>query len=244
MKRLLLTALLLCSCGHHVSQDTSSGFADIQAQRDAYVASFTAESITKCDRLTFTAIMESVTDGKTTLSYENPVGKWNRDTQPCYPAESSSECSLDSYLSVLHYATAHDRSIMQRMGQYLPARKWLCGEGPSGVTDISKLKGVIQAGYALAPQSDDALVGFQGNLAASYIWLQKRIRGSNTLAEIAAAKLLSADTPRNPFLSAVAGDKERTIANLRDFPTPVSQFWGSAPDDVIYVVSAYILERL
>ena len=194
--RLLLTALptirllyvsvcLLASCGHHTSQqDQSTDLSDIKARRDAYVKEFNPTDITRCDRITFLALMESVTNGKESLAYEKP-----------------------------------------------------------------ELKGMIEkiSGQASLAESADAIGGFQGHLLASYIWLDARISGQVSGIELDALNVLTSQTPQSPFFSALYhrfsdGNQDGTLELMRSWNTPYSNFWGSAPDSVMFTVTTAILE--
>ena len=125
------------------------------------------------------------------------------------------------------------------MQDRLSNNSWLCGEGPEGVTSIRPLESVISG----ASLTND-LLGFRGHLLASYIWLKKRMNGYNNPVEKAGLALLRKEIPSSPFYAAIDGDQAAAVDALLNFPTPYSQFWGSAPDSVIYVVSASIALEL
>lgn len=221
----------------------------VKAQRDAYIQAFDETKIARCDRVTFAALASAFGAHGDIAKFETEPGLWERDAQTCFKdgqdLGSKSECSLDGYLSVLHAALSmQDMSVPRRMFERLEARGWTCGEGPEAVTSIKPLKSTIERmiGARLGEDADATVTGFRGHLLASYILLQKRLRGSYTLAEKAALKVLYADVPTSPLYAALADDEAGAVRNLLSFPAPYSRFWGSAPDDVVFIVSTKILE--
>lgn len=217
----------------------------VQKHRDELCATFDPQTVERCDRITFVALMATACGKDFNLASYEENGKWNRDTAPCYPQDSKSECSLDGYLSVLHYITKmRDREALQRMYSRLDSNGWICGEGPESVTSIKPLKSVIEhmTGASFVDEADASVLGFRGHLLASYIWLKRRVYGSNNAVERAALEVLYKDVPQSPFYAALVGDKTGAVEKLLDFPSPYSTWWGSAPDAVLYSVSTAILE--
>ena len=241
-KLLLLSLLLALSCGKKDSDAEPSDLERVQKHRDELCATFDPQTVERCDRITFVALMATACGRDYGLAGYEENGKWNRDTAPCYPQDSKSECSLDGYLSVLHYITKmRDREALQRMYSRLDSNGWICGEGPESVTSIKPLKSVIEhmTGASFVDEADATITGFRGHLLASYMWLRERV-GMDILPGTYQA--LAADVPSSPFYAALAGDKSRAVDRLLDFPAPYSQFWGSAPDSVVYATSVAIIE--
>lgn len=240
--RVILFPLLAFACG--VQPPSHTDLERVQARRDYLVAHFDQTGIERCDRITFAALAAASGAGNDISGFEKPEGKWNRDTKRCYPADSKSECSLDGYLSVLLYAATHkDTALVRRMRSFLESSDYICGKGPESVTSIGKLRSIIDllAGSSLALTSD-SLLGFRGHLLANYLWLKRKIYGQNNAFEKGLLWTLYKDAPRSPFLAALAGKTQEAIDNLNDFPTPYSDLWGSAPDNVIYMATVAILE--
>ncbi len=236
--------ILLCACSHPSDDAAPSDLARVRAQRDQFCASFDPQSVTRCDRITFVSMMSAACGKDYNLEAYEENGKWNRDeTHSCYQeGESSSECSFDGYLGVLH-ALRSDRGAIKRMQLHLEANGYRCGEGEPSATDISPLKSVIEymAGQSLTGITDP-FAGFRGHLLASYIWLRHEI-GLKTIGDGAALSILRHEIPSSPFYAAIAGDQAAAVDRLMNFPAPYSNYWGSAPDAVIYAVSVKILDE-
>lgn len=242
MKYFLLTLNLLCSCGHHASQDTKLNFTDLQHQRDQIVATYNTETITKCDYATF-ALLYNAFGGKADLTgLEDPSGKWNRNAQPCYPTESNSETSLDTYLMALQYAAStHDMGLVDRIVAYAEPQDWVTGAGPVGITSILPLVPVL-GGMQLAVSS------FRSDLLAVYILLTGRLNGDISTMDVDTLKLLNKETPGNPLYLAILhrftdGDQTDTVDYLQTMSHTVGATgWGSCPYEVLFTVVVGIME--
>lgn len=241
--RFLLPILFILSCSH--PQDAAPSDMDaVKSHRDYLCATFDPATVERCDRITFVALMAAACGKEFGLNaYEKDLGVWHRDTSACYPEDSKSECSLDGYLSVLHAAVQRPE-LVSRMQSALESSEWICGEGPESVTSIRPLKSTIErmSGASMTEEADASITGFRGHLLASYLWLKRKVYGSNNLAEKAVLNGLHRDIPASPFLAALDADGVGAVENLMRFPAPYSQFWGSAPDSVIYAASVAIIE--
>lgn len=243
MIRFVFAIAFIFSCSSNHDAASPSDLEQVKNRRDAYCASFDPNSVARCDRITFVALMSAACGRDYGLAEYEQEGKWHRDqSHRCYQdGESKSECSFDGYLSVLHAMVSGFSGGLRRMQEKLESSDWVCGEGSEEVTPIKPLKSVIERMSGASFSEDDAIVetGFRGHLLASYNWLRKRI-GMKEIPGVYAA--LYAETPKSPFYAALAVDEAGAVRNLMDFPAPYSQFWGSAPDSTMYAATVAILE--
>ena len=223
---------------------------------DEACASYVPSKTPRCDRSTFVAAM-TVLCGKDygLAAYEKEPGVWHRDVEPCYPAESSSECSRDAYLWVIFGAYKRgDLGAIQRIYDHATEHDWVMCEGDPAVTSIRPLASMIRKSLtetysASAPRflekvdtwPDDldvitnALSGFRGHLVAGYLWFRASVLGGLTTP--LPLKLLADETPDSPWFSALyhryneqAPDQSETLELLRKTSRVDDTFgWGSSP---------------
>jgi hypothetical protein len=255
MIRLLAILMLLGGCRHE-AQKSPAATEDLRQEYETRCARVEINKITRCDRVTFVGLLAAFCPGREgeLARYENPAGKWNRDTETCWPTDSSSETSRDGYLSVLHKAFS-DADIVKRIVKYAEPNDWNTGEGPDGVQNIWPLAPTMRLmldGQRLQEDSDQLpfLAGFRGHLVGSYILLRGRIKGSIGPLEYQFAEQLAAEDVesvrkwgKSPFFSALVhrfsdGDQTEAENILRNFPEGESPYgWGSCPNDIYWILS-------
>ena len=150
--------ILLCACSHPSDDATGVDFTDLKAHRQEIVQSFDEAKLERCDRITFVSLFDAYGRQIDLFKYQGPAGKWNRDIEPCFKdgqdVGSSSECSLDGYLSVMHALWSRkDMHSLQQMHDHLSSNNWKCGDGDTSATDILALAPILRhmLGQALAP---------------------------------------------------------------------------------------------
>jgi hypothetical protein len=245
MKKSIILLIVLSSCSHKAQDVTGPrNFSDIQARRDDMLQTFQPSTITRCDYATFALLWNAVGGHASIAGLENPSGKWNRHFQPCYPVDSQSETSRDSYLSLLHLTqTTGDMTPIKRVLDYAKPLNWITGAGPIDVTSIAPL---VPAMQAVAERLPVVIPGFSAHQMASYLWLMGRRQGALNEVEMQALKILVSNQPDAPIMLALLhrftdGDQTETVAAL-DSMTDAAVFWGSAPNDVYYAVTVAIAE--
>jgi hypothetical protein len=247
-KKLLIVACLL-SCGTHEESTNWTPRQEINQKYADMLLSYDSTKTTPCDEITFHALFDAYGTRQDDLyEFENPAGKWNRSYRiQCYESgESRSQCSLDGYLSVLHALVGRDDyNGIRRMRTYLQGQDWICGLGTESATDISNLRGLID--LILGEQSlktDDTLPvleDFRGYLVANYLWLKGRVKGSINSLEYAALGTLAGERMQEPLFHALyhrfkADGQEYTESLLLDWRFN-PDWWGSCPEEVMYVIS-------
>lgn len=255
--RTLILSLLLLSCSRHDSGATGLDISAEQAQRDALCKSFDPYTVPRCDRSTFHVLMAAMCNQTLPVQYESPSGKWNRDVLPCYPGDSSSETSRDTYLSLL--LTKDQGGITRAVNFAQPLGD--TGQPAGGVGNIAPFLPIMR-GYTLAiTQADlDAALstvktwdaGTTGHLTAEYLWATARLRGGLTDAGDQVLKKIWSATPTSPFFSCLYhrfslrdNDQAGTVALLRGMPQDTGDFgWGSSPWQVHYALTVKCLEGL
>jgi len=243
--RLLTLTLLLLGCSRHDGGASSLDLSRYQQTRDTLCAHYDASKLTKCDRSTYHVAMSAMCHGIIPLptQYESPNGKWNRDeTYGCYPEESRSETSQDTYLSLV---LTQAKAPLIRAYAYAEAHGWETGEprGNAGYLTpplVSLLRNQINLIGESDSVIDDAIEegkkafsGYRGNLIANYIWAVARQRGGLTTAGISYLKVLHDETPDSPYFSCLYhrfsrldNNQDRTISLLDKIGTK-SFGWGS-----------------
>lgn len=263
MRYLIVLLGFLFACGTSAKKPIDNSSMNQARDKGAFYAERIADDIYKerCDKLTFKAHLSS-TGYKQDLSALENNGKWKRDEEPCYPDNSKSEISFDGLVGVLHNIVANqDKAMFDRLVAYGTQHNWIMGEGMVELTNMYVLLPTvyrIQAKLALddTQSLDDALSGFRGHLLASFVWLQDRISGKITVAEMEAVDQLYSVSPEDPMYSALYhrftdGDQDATIDILLNSPVfPINELpletgvfgWGSAPASVYYLVTLAIIE--
>lgn len=223
----------------------------------------------RCDKITFKALVS--VNCPQDLSKFEVNGRWERDSQQCYPKDSRSSISRDGLISVLHYIwTKQDHDMIQRLMEYGEAHNWIMGEGPTEYTDAIILTPIIYHMHDkiqkkgdlvadLVPTTEDIAQSFKGHLLASYVWLMARVNDGyiDYAGKVLLGKLYNS-APSDPMYAALQhrfldGNQTETYFILLNDPTfTVNEFpmetgvfnWGSAPTSVYYLISLAIAEGL
>jgi hypothetical protein len=255
MRSLYVLALLLVSCSRHDSGATSLDLTQAQAERDQLCATFDPASVPRCDRATFHVLMSAMCGEALPTEYESPSGKWNRDLEPCYPTDSSSETSADTYLGVI---MSHDKAAIDRFVKLAEPQGWNTGLPAGGVGNIQYLTPLLPK-LELNPIISTAIdatisayakvtTGVRAHLIAFYIWESARQNGGVTALEASTLATLSDATPADPLLACLKhrfgdGDQSNTLALLQVLPQELNDFgWGSAPWQIFYTSTVACLE--
>jgi hypothetical protein len=228
-----------------------------QSERDTICQYFDPAEITRCDRATFHVLMAAACGQSLPTKYEFPPGKWNRDVEKCYPEESRSETSRDTYLSVV---LGNDQAANRRVIDYAQDRGWETGEPIGGVGNIAPLVPILRSAN-LAEASDTvidegieaakkAFEGHRGHLIAGYLWQVARLRGHLTWIGQSLLHKISDQTPESPYLRCLyyrfAGraDDMADVGRLLDqIPHKENTFgWGSSPWQVHFALTVSCLE--
>ena len=264
---IVITTLLLCSCGTKQKQSQPSSALDqAQAKGEFYISKITDDIYKeRCDKLTFKSLYAaaaySLKGIEVDLSALEDNGKWNRDVAPCYPDNSKSEISFDGMVGVLHYILAHkDDNMLGRLITYGNEHSWIMGEGPKEYTNIYVLTPMIfnlRSHMSLVDNPvTDILKGFKGHLLVDYLWLEAEKDGTLGAADMETLRQLKAASPDDPMYSALYhrftdGDQTEALDILLNnaafpnssLPMETGVFnWGSAPASVYYLVTLAIIE--
>ena len=258
--RLLVVILItmFLSCSRHDSGSTS-GIGEFQQTRDQLCHDFIIETVPRCDRATFHVLMAAVCPGMLLpVQYEYPSGKWNRDVKPCYPEDSASETSRDTYLSLV---LSGQKDAIQRAVEYQTNGDTGEPKGFGQVGNISVLLPIMRSMLGLRAQDDatvdsgiesarTAFSGHRGHLLAGYLWAVARLRGGLTVAGTSLLKELHDETPDSPYISSLFhrysvldNDQSGTLDLLRQVPHTIGDYgWGSSPWEVHYALTVSVLE--
>jgi hypothetical protein len=251
----LLPILLLLSCARHQEQETRQDLADVQRERDQIVAAFDPATITRCDYLTFAALLEAFTvKGANVAELEHPVGMWHRNFKTCYPNDSASETSRDGYIAVLHLAQSHhDAGLAQRIIDYAEPQGWITGPGPEGVTGIGDLEHVARQIADAPPSRDeerDIIPPSTKHVLGLILYLRGRVFHGLSSGEALIARELARAEPEDPFFQALHSrfddqDYGNAIEKLQVMPRIDAPFgWGSCPWPVYYAMTVAVMEGL
>ena len=263
MRSLYVLAILLYSCARHDSGPTSLDIASAQAQRDHLCTSYDPTQVPRCDRATFHVLMVAMCGQPLPAGYESPSGKWNRDIitdNPCYPSESSSDTSRDTYMSLL---LSSDKGAIQRSYTLASNNSGNTGQPSGGVGFIGDLLPTMRNEFAIRANSDDStaidtvfstiqkvFTGDRGELATEWLWVNARLNGGMTSIGEAFIQTALTNTPSSPFFSCMAhrfaikdNDQSSTLNLLSQIPQQVGDFgWGSSPWQVHYTMTVRCLE--
>jgi hypothetical protein len=250
-----LSLYLFPACSRSDAGETPN-IQSIKNYRDHLCQTYDASKITRCDRSTFHVLLAWSCGQPLPTQYEYPSGKWNRDVEPCYPEESRSETSQDTYLGVI---LSQDKAALQRVWDYAEPRDWETGLPENGVGDIRALvpimretlrlgesDGIIDDGIEAAKK---AFTGHRGHLLAGYLWSVSHLRGGLTSFGTTLLKKLHEDTPDSPYLSCLyrrhALKGQNPTLRLLKKVKPGDQFgWGSSIPEVHYALTVKCLEGM
>jgi len=142
MKKLLLSSLLLLSCGTEQPKDptiTSNHLTQLRSKYTTYLNQVSnvqdnygfIES-DHCDSVLFTGLL-SIATGTSILSARNSDGQWfRRPTMDCYPNNSRSTISRDMFIGIFWNLWRNkDLSSLNSIWEYGERTNWKMGEGVS-----------------------------------------------------------------------------------------------------------------
>jgi hypothetical protein len=252
---LIYILILAFGCGHRQKERERDDISEAQEIRDKSCATFDINKTPRCDRLTFAAIVAAYCPEKRSIAAYYRDGMWHRDLKACYPNESKSECSRDSYLSVIHYALEKKKpSILEQMHDDLAPRNWKCGPGPSGVTSVFAFKNLIaNAADSLLVVSgsdgaalDSVLENFRGHLLAMYLWADVKAGNAQTMVDQYLVNRLRRELPESPLYEALyqrfhRQEYDRALTLLAEMDD-ASDWWGSAPNAAYIAATVAIME--
>lgn len=260
MRHLLLTSFLLLSCSR-IDSGGADGIdlAPYQQERDRICEEFDATTVERCDRSTFHLLMAAMCPGMDLpTQYEVPSGKWNRDTEACYPDDSRSETSRDAYLSLL--LTQEKKAIIRAIS-WADSNGGDTGSPSGGVGNIKDLLPLMRrtAGSLLTGSEDGvvdegleaaqkAFKGHRGHLIAGYLWATARVNGGLTVVGRTLLRKIHDETPKSPYLSCMyhrfsrySKDQLDTVRLLKKMGKGTFG-WGSSVWPVHYALTVKCLE--
>ena len=249
-----LVTLAVSGCRREVVE-TETTFAVAQERRDVICLEMMPAQIERCDYGTFASLVVAfcprVSVDFAVASLEDPAGKWRRHFDACYPAESKTETSKDTYLSVLHLAHGLGESglpILYRIRDYVKAPLYLTGEGDPRITSIMPLMPLLTRMLSEKREGGFETLPFQASLLANYVWLVARVTGGMSEIEYQALAAMRAQNPENPWLQALYhnlkdGDHEDTLKALEEYDMSSNYGWGSAPPGLQYILAVAVMEN-
>jgi hypothetical protein len=263
MRHLLLTFTMIylavvAGCSRKDNGESGIDLTKYQVERDRLCQAFDPATVTRCDRSTFHVLMSAMCKFSLPTEYEVPSGKWNRDTESCYPEDSRSETSRDAYLSLLH---TQDKAAISRAIAFAESNGGNTGAPAGGVGFVGDLLPLMRrtVSHLLTGEADGtvddgleaagkAFEGHRGHLVAGYLWATARVHGGLTLAGSAMLRQIHEETPDSPYLSCLYhrfsrldNDQSGTVRLLKQ--TGIKTFgWGSAPYELFTVLTVACLE--
>lgn len=256
----MCVVFLLLGCRRHDEGKTPLDFNAAKVRRDYLCATWNPEEVERCDRSTFDVLMAAMCDKLVPRKYENPIGKWNRDTAECYPTDSRSETSRDTYLSLV---LSQDKEAIANAITWAESNNGDTGHPVGGVGNVKDLlplmRRAISSDFTTQTESmiDDgieaaktALSGHRGHLIGEYIWAEARINGGITALGATILRQLNEETPNSPWLSCMYRRFSRlklsqdvTIELLDMMKWEPNTFgWGSSIPAVHYAMTVKCLE--
>lgn len=258
--RAILFALvvLMAACGKPKEQTSQVDLTEIKEYRDKLCEQFDISEVPRCDRVTFDALAAAYCPVNRSISKYHRDGMWHRDLKACYTDHdvgSKSECSLDGYMGVIHYALEKNKpGMIQEMKDYLEPRRWYCGPGFKGATNIYPLRFLIADGASSslrslgAPRTITAspIGNFRGHLLALYLWADVKAGGSQTLLDSMVVQELRKSQPDSPLYEALyqrfhKGEYDRAIDLLYNLKE-CSSMWGSCALAPYVAASVAVME--
>jgi len=254
---LLIMTFLILGCSRIDSGTADMDLTKYQDERDRICSTFDATTIERCDRSTFHVLMTAMCGQPLPLQYESPEGKWNRDTETCYPEDSRSETSRDAYLSLV---LSQEKAALSRAISLAESNDGDTGLPHGGVGNISDLLPIMRstASTSLTGEADSivddgieaakkALTGHRGHLIAGYLWARARLNGGLTIAGAKVLSELHEQTPDSPYLSCLyhrfsrLDNSQRHTIKLLDSINGIYG-WGSSTTTVHYALTVACLE--
>ena len=261
--RILFTMLYLAVMAGCSRSDSGAAsgidLSPFQSQRDLLCGAFDPSTIERCDRSTFHILMTAMCKQPLpTEQYEVPSGKWNRDTESCYPEDSRSETSRDAYLQLV---LSQDKAAISRAIAFAESNGGNTGAPAGGVGFVGDLLPLMRrtVSHLLTGEADGtvddgleaagkAFEGHRGHLVAGYLWATARVHGGLTLAGSAMLRQIHEETPDSPYLSCLYhrfsrldNDQSGTVRLLKQTGTKTFG-WGSAPYELFTVLTVACLE--
>lgn len=248
--------LALVGCGSGEGTNPKADLGGVGAYRDSLCSKFDIAEVPRCDRVTFDSLVAAYCPGARSISKYYRYYAWHRDVKACFTTVdvgSKSECSLDGYLSVVHYALERRRpKILKQIIADLEPRGWRCGAGPIGVTSIYPIRSLIFDAASAADRQEplksipNPLAGFRGHLLGMYLWADWKANGRLPAYKVQLLKALRREQPDSPFFEALVArftnqNYERAVALTYDLLDP-SNYWGSAPLAAYVAASVAVME--
>lgn len=238
----LLAFVVSCSRADNGDADVPVNY---KLWRDELCQKFDPMTITRCDRATFHVLMNAMCGKPLPTEYEFPYGKWNRDINPCYPNDSSSETSFDTYLSVV---MSHNEDAIKRIVTYAKPLKWETGAPAGGVgniiTLVPLLRSLLQKPETL---SFDAISGHRGHLIAGWLWEWSYLNDGLLPVEVEILRQIADKTPSSPYFSCLyrrfsGKDQSHTLDLLEKVHTKSTFGWGSSVGAIHVALTVACLE--
>lgn len=236
--------LLLMSCSRSESNEIDVP-VNYKIWRDHVCQKFDPSTITRCDRATFHVLMNSMCGKPLPTEYEFPAGKWNRDVAPCYPKDSRSETSFDTYLSVV---MSRDEDAIRRVVDYAKPLKWETGLPAGGVGNIIPLIPLLRA-MLQKPEtlSFDAISGHRGHLIAGWLWEWAYLNGGLLPVEVEILRQIADKTPSSPYFSCLyrrfsGKDQSHTLELMKNIHAKSNFGWGSSVPGIHVALTVACLE--
>jgi hypothetical protein len=244
IRSLVVASILLTGCSRSDEGETH-GIEHYKMWRDTVCQEFDPSTITRCDRATFHVLMNAMCNKPLPTEYEYPSGKWNRDVKPCYPDDSSSETSFDTYLSV---KMARDDEAMRRVVAYAQPLDWQTGLPAGGVGNIAPLI-PLMGDYIQRPETlnYEAISGFRGHLIAGWLWEWAHLNGGLNAGETEILRQLHKKTPSSPYFSCLyrrfsGKDQQHTLSLMENINANSNFGWGSSKPSIFVALSVACLE--
>lgn len=184
--------------------------------------------VAHCDS-SFFSILKGAATPVDIFAAREENGRWHRrpiDRGECFPTESESTISMETFISLMWYAYAHnDLKLVEDIWSYGQPRSWIMGDGPRDlVTILAVVPTLAQLIYKLGGVDHyERHVGilwpagfrdFRAHFFALHLLLRNRIYG--TIEE--SGKLFVAEQvlrqPINPLFQCLAGNVAETVRLL------------------------------
>ena len=245
LRTFLITSLLM-GCSRADDGEAKIPLSWYKAKRDVICQEFDPATIDRCDRSTFHVLMNAMCNKPVPTEYEYPSGKWNRDVAPCWPTDSRSETSQDTYLSLI---MSQDKDALKRAAAYAEPNGWETGIPEGGVGNIRALVPLLED-YRAPREIPNIFQDHRGHLTALWIWADARKHGGAIALEREWLKKIYKETSDSPFFSCMYRrfnkmDQRVTMEKLDRISTKKNTYgWGGSFSSLHFVMTTKCLEGL
>ena len=232
MKHIVLSVLVLSSCGSHAAKKTSTVNSAVVAKAGLYKSLHNGWAHgAGCDSLGFTALCKIAGGCQdvdiTEAEASSEPGRWYRNSsQTCFDeGKSASDISKDMFAMLLPYLYATgDQTNLKEIYAYGKAKGWVMGRGPMSRTVITPpmiftLQIMINKVEPVTASKSKA--GFEKHLDVMSFYSQTLYKNGMDLTDYETLRKYAEESPRNALVQALYhkyrdGDQSKAIATLLD----------------------------